>query len=528
MKKFFKLVFTICSVVILLVSSDVIAKELDIDCLCNNPADNLCASCNETSLFTICQKSSKDSCISINTNNINNDQNYGFFEIINKEIYLNNSSIDVLNIYSFWSLLEYKIHINGTNKIRELNNFYNEKYSNTNTSEQYSKDFLPITIEGNGTLEIALAHIYTINSNGETEYNGWYYNPSYLVDNDYIIDSKNRKLGYYLCEMPYGCRLEHEPSTKEEIIENFVTYSIADEDSFKFSTNGGIMEASSFPNNILDIDTLLRLNNVPNFGCEEICELHDLDDPRMCISYSYTCMKNREYIEFLLDHNIIVPNIPIINPAQITRDWGEEYIITNMNRSFTETGSYLIGTIQGDLELDTVTTTQTGSIVFESTEEFDSNYHLSVDDITEDITETQENSVQAKTDKTLIKLYDINMLDKDNNIVDMGTGTYTIKVKLSDLLKKYESYQVIYIAEDNSVTLLPAKVEEGYIVFNTTHLSKYGIVGLERTTKSNTGNIITNPKTADSIITYGLILISLSVAIALVTLRIKKIKRLDN
>ena len=298
---------------------------------------------------------------------------------------------------------------------------------------------------------------------------------------------------------------------------------------YRFMHGEGSMSIGSLPNSIMDIDTLLQLNGSNAFGCEEKCTEFDLAD-NTCYEYTNTCFQNQEYIEFLFNNNYIVHGEPVTVLGQITRDWGEEYIITNMNRSFTETGSYLLSPVPDEPngDLGTITTTQTGSIVFESTEEFDSNYHLSVDDVTEKITEIQENNVQAKTDKTLIKLYDINMLDKDNNIVDMGTGTYTIKVKLSDLLKKYNDYQVIYINDNNEVELLSAIEEGEYIVFNTTHLSKYGIVGLERTTKSNTGNIITNPKTADSIITYGLILISLSVAIALVTLRIKKIKRLDN
>ena len=114
------------------------------------------------------------------------------------------------------------------------------------------------------------------------------------------------------------------------------------------------------------------------------------------------------------------------------------------------------------------------------------------------------------------------MADENDNIVDMGNGTYKIKIELNDTLKKYEGYQVIYISEDNTVELIDASVEGNYIVFNTTHLSKYGIVGSEI---KKTGNIITNPKTADSVITYGLILTSLAVSMALVILRIRKLKK---
>ena len=169
-----------------------------------------------------------------------------------------------------------------------------------------------------------------------------------------------------------------------------------------------------------------------------------------------------------------------------------------------------------------ITTTKTDNIVFESTEEFDPNYHLVVDDITEKITDVQSVNVQAKTDKVLVELYDIYMADENDNIVKMEDGTYTIKVELNDTLKKYEDYQVIYISDDNTVELIDAKVDGNYVVFNTTHLSKYGIVGKEI---RKTGNIITNPQTADSVVTYALALIALAVAVALVVLRIKKIKK---
>ena len=123
---------------------------------------------------------------------------------------------------------------------------------------------------------------------------------------------------------------------------------------------------------------------------------------------------------------------------------------------------------------------------------------------------------------TLLELYDIYMADENDNIVDMGNGTYKIKIELNDTLKKYEEYQVIYISEDNTVELIDAKVDGNYVVFNTTHLSKYGIVGSEI---RKTGNIITNPKTADSVVTYGLILGALLITAGMVLFRIRKLRK---
>ena len=119
------------------------------------------------------------------------------------------------------------------------------------------------------------------------------------------------------------------------------------------------------------------------------------------------------------------------------------------------------------------------------------------------------------------------MLNKDNDVVKMKSGTYTIKIKLSDLLKKYNEYLIVYTNDTNEVELIPAKVVDEYIVFSTTHLSKYGILGVEKTTKKlidlGTTQEIKNPKTADNTITYGLVLFTLMVASITTIIRIKKI-----
>ena len=60
----------------------------------------------------------------------------------------------------------------------------------------------------------------------------------------------------------------------------------------------------------------------------------------------------------------------------------------------------------------------------------------------------------------------------------------------------YSKYEVVYILDDEIKETIEAKVENGYIVFETSHLSHYGIVAIEE------NNNIVNPKTNDDIVMY--------------------------
>lgn len=67
-----------------------------------------------------------------------------------------------------------------------------------------------------------------------------------------------------------------------------------------------------------------------------------------------------------------------------------------------------------------------------------------------------------------------------------------IRIALPKELKGYNKYEVVYILNGEIKETIPAKVENGYIVFETTHLSEYGIIAKNVTVK--------NPETADNIL----------------------------
>ena len=122
------------------------------------------------------------------------------------------------------------------------------------------------------------------------------------------------------------------------------------------------------------------------------------------------------------------------------------------------------------------------NIEFEN--EVNKNYKL-------DIQKVEVNTELAN--KNVKFIADINVLDGDN-IVKISDTKMKIKIALPEELKGYNKYEVVYILDGEIKERLPATIEEGYLVFETTHLSEYGVIA--ENVKEET---INNPKTGDNI-----------------------------
>lgn len=79
-------------------------------------------------------------------------------------------------------------------------------------------------------------------------------------------------------------------------------------------------------------------------------------------------------------------------------------------------------------------------------------------------------------DKNVKFIADINVLDGNNNVVKISDTKMKIKIALPEDLKDYGKYEVVYISDGEIKETIPAAVEDGYIVFEATHLSQYGII----------------------------------------------------
>ena len=125
-----------------------------------------------------------------------------------------------------------------------------------------------------------------------------------------------------------------------------------------------------------------------------------------------------------------------------------------------------------------------GSITFEK--EVSKNYTLDIKKV---------EGKKELADKNVKYVVDINVLE-NGHIVEINDTKMKIRIALPEDLKGYKKYEVVYIKDNQIQETIPATIEDGYIVFETTHLSHYGIVATE---KSLNTNIIENPKTGDNV-----------------------------
>lgn len=126
------------------------------------------------------------------------------------------------------------------------------------------------------------------------------------------------------------------------------------------------------------------------------------------------------------------------------------------------------------------------SVTFEK--EFDNDYVLDTKKV-----EVSKN-LSAKNVKYIV---DINVLE-NGEIVKINDTKMKIRINLPEELKGYKKYEVVYIKDNQIQETIPATIEDGYIIFETTHLSEYGIIATEKNANTN----VENPKTGDNIALY--------------------------
>lgn len=98
------------------------------------------------------------------------------------------------------------------------------------------------------------------------------------------------------------------------------------------------------------------------------------------------------------------------------------------------------------------------------------------------------NEVEVKkslADNNVKFIADINVM-KGQEIVQINGKKMKIRLALTEELKGYDTYSVVYILNDEIKETIPATIEDEYIVFETTHLSEYGIIA------TNTGSTPSN------------------------------------
>ena len=75
----------------------------------------------------------------------------------------------------------------------------------------------------------------------------------------------------------------------------------------------------------------------------------------------------------------------------------------------------------------------------------------------------------------LLTVYQITVKDADGKTVEVKNNPMTVKIPMTDQLKGYKYYQAVYLG--NPLERFDAEVEGNFLVFETTHLSQYAILG---------------------------------------------------
>jgi len=155
-----------------------------------------------------------------------------------------------------------------------------------------------------------------------------------------------------------------------------------------------------------------------------------------------------------------------MSPVAINNSWLQKNIVSKLKVSAIN--GY--GIVEYKEPYNELTT---GDVILISKDKVDAKYELSVDDVKDN--DIADKVTSDLNNNYLVSMYDVNIVDSFNN-KSIKSGRFTIKMNISDL-DNYEDYQVIYVDDDGNIKeYLNAKVENNYIVFDTNHLSYYGIV----------------------------------------------------
>ena len=144
-----------------------------------------------------------------------------------------------------------------------------------------------------------------------------------------------------------------------------------------------------------------------------------------------------------------------------------------------------------------------------------------------------------KIEKNLKAVFDINVVSNAGEIIKIEDNKMQIRILLEESLRGYDKYQVVYIKDGKIVEEMPTKIEGNYIVFETTHLSEYGIVAnnnekVEEAQKPQTDNKETqeeanktqNPQTGDNVVVFGIIFVVAVLGLTISTIISKKNKNI--
>ena len=121
---------------------------------------------------------------------------------------------------------------------------------------------------------------------------------------------------------------------------------------------------------------------------------------------------------------------------------------------------------------------------------------------------------------TLLAFYEIEVKDNDDHLIH--DGPFEIKIKITDEMKKYNTFKIIYVEMDEELILgdpITLTVDGDYLVGTLDHLSTYALTGEYIEPKKD------NPQTGDNIYRWIGILGISGLGLSIGTTIIKKNKK---
>ena len=129
---------------------------------------------------------------------------------------------------------------------------------------------------------------------------------------------------------------------------------------------------------------------------------------------------------------------------------------------------------------------------------------------------------------TLLAFYEIEVINDDGYQVHESPSKFNIKIKMTDEMKKYNTFKMVYVDMDdegniNTEKPIDLKVEGNYLVGTLEHLSNYALTGSYVAPSSS--STTDNPQTGDNIyIWIGMFLIS-ALGLSIGTITATKFKK---
>ena len=234
--------------------------------------------------------------------------------------------------------------------------------------------------------------------------------------------------------------------------------------------------------------------------------------------YSTLKVNNKLPEEYNIDDYSLVQVVDYTKMTSVivTESWIKDHIDTELNTSL-ENGIGVIKYIapkkeETKKEVKPDNQLENDKVVLISEKKVNTKYKLGVDDLKE---EEIAKKVSDSIDKLLIGLYDVNVYN-GKKVVSMKNGTYTIKIKLDEEPSKYENYQIIYVNDEGEIEeYIDAKIENGYVVFKTSHLSQYGIIATPVVTEVEATPLVAPKK---NVIIGNILKISILVGFSIIAL----------